>query len=126
MTHAAQLPPGGAPCKWDPPVCRHDVVVRLLAQAPHEAKVPNLHHLPGRQQHVPRCQVAVDQPPALQVVHPRHDLRGKEPEADERVLELTRAQHVIKGTQGGQLRHLKGPRKQASQALDPRTPLTPL
>lgn len=67
---------------------RHDVVIGLLGQASHQAKVADLHRLPGGQQHIPGGQVPVDVPPGLQVLHPRHDLGGEEPEADERVLVL--------------------------------------
>lgn len=76
-------------------MCGHNVVVCLLVQAPHQAKVPDLDQLLGGQQDVAGCQVPVDEPPALQVLHTRSDLGGKEPEAQQRVLVLTRAQGVV-------------------------------
>jgi hypothetical protein len=51
-----------SPGKGDTSVGRHHVVVCLLAQAPHQTKVPNLHHLPGGQQNVPGSQVPMDEP----------------------------------------------------------------
>lgn len=36
-----------SPCKRDPSVSRHHVVIHLLAQSSHETKIPDLDHLPG-------------------------------------------------------------------------------
>lgn len=104
LPRCPQMP---SPCKRDSSVCWHDIMVHLLAQSPHQAEVPDLYHLPGCQQHVSRRQVPVDQSPGLQVIHAWHDLRGEEPEADQRVLVLTRAQGVVEWPQGGQFCHLE-------------------
>lgn len=77
------------PSKRDPPVGGHDIMVFLLVQASHQTKVADLHQLLRRQQHVSRCQVPVDEPAALQVLHPGCNLSGEEPEAQQRVVILS-------------------------------------
>lgn len=100
----SQLP---SPCKRDPSVSRHHVVIHLLAQSSHEAKISDLDHLSGSKKDVSGSQVPVDQPPGLQVIHTRRYLSREEPKADQRVLELAGAQGVVQRTQRGQFRYLK-------------------
>lgn len=82
-------------------------MIHLLAQSSHEAKIPDLDHLPGSKKDVSGSQIPVDQPPGLQVIHTRRYLSREEPKSDQRVLKLTGPQGVVQRTQRGQFRYLK-------------------
>lgn len=82
-------------------MCRHDIVVLVLPQAPHQTKVSNFHHLSGGQKNIPGRQVSVDEAPAFQILHASYNLDAEEPEAGEWVLTLARAQHIIQGAHRG-------------------------
>lgn len=109
--------PASSPGEGDAPVGVHEVVVVLREDA-HQAEVADLDDLAAGQEHVAGRQVAVDEVAALQVLHARSDLRGKQPQARQREVVLPQPQRVVQRAQWGQLRHLRSNQTFTSHLTD--------
>lgn len=87
-------------------VLLHDVVIVILWQRPHEAKVADLDLFVGGQQDVAGGEVAVDEAARLQVGHAAGDLHRVSAQHRDEDVALALAQTVQQGAQRRQLGHL--------------------